>query len=77
MSGFFLTVEGVDGAGKSTQARILADRLEADGRTVFLRVPKIAPVMQMHLKVDLESADGDPITYDIYNTINRMPKRSN
>ena len=44
MSGFFLTVEGVDGAGESTQARILADRLEADGREVVLtREPGGAP----------------------------------
>ena len=43
-TGFFLTVEGVDGAGKSTQARRLAARLRETGRAVTLtREPGGAP----------------------------------
>jgi dTMP kinase len=34
--GFFLSLDGMDGAGKSTQCRLLADWLRAQGRDVVL-----------------------------------------
>lgn len=44
MPGFFLTVEGIDGSGKSTQARRLAARLRATRREVVeTREPGGAP----------------------------------
>ena len=42
--GFFLTLEGLDGAVKSTQARLLAERLRGTGREVVeTREPGGAP----------------------------------
>ncbi|MCH8275616.1 MAG: dTMP kinase [Armatimonadetes bacterium] len=45
MTGRFITIEGAEGAGKSTLARALADRLTADGRRVLLtREPGDGPI---------------------------------
>ena len=44
VAGYFLTVEGIDGAGKSSQARMLTERLRARGREVVeTREPGGAP----------------------------------
>ncbi len=43
--GLFITIEGLDGAGTTTQARLLADRLEEEGYPVHLtKEPSEGPV---------------------------------
>jgi dTMP kinase len=56
--GFFLTVEGIDGVGKSTQARMLAERLRLFGREVVeTREPGGAPGAEEIRRLLVE---GDP-----------------
>ncbi len=56
--GRFITFEGIDGSGKSTQARLLADSLRADGVAVVLtREPGGSPGAEQIRALVLE---GDP-----------------
>ena len=58
LSGTFITFEGVDGSGKSTQARMLADVLRLEGVDVVLtREPGGSPGAEEIRKLVLE---GDP-----------------
>lgn len=58
MSGRFITFEGIDGSGKSTQARLLAERLRAGGTEVVLtREPGGAPGAEDIRRLLVE---GDP-----------------
>ncbi|MDX1742119.1 MAG: dTMP kinase [Ruegeria sp.] len=57
-SGLFLTFEGIDGSGKSSQARMLADRLRGMGHEVVLtREPGGSPGAEEIRRLVLE---GDP-----------------
>jgi hypothetical protein len=40
---------------------------------VSLELPGIRPVMQMMIRVKVKAADGAPVKFDVYNTINRVP----
>lgn len=56
--GRFISFEGIDGSGKSTQARLLADWLEGQGRDVILtREPGGSPGAEEIRKLVLE---GEP-----------------
>jgi len=57
-SGHFISFEGIDGSGKSTQARMLAEALRAAGRDVILtREPGGSPGAEEIRRLVLE---GDP-----------------
>jgi len=47
-------------------------QLSKDGRSVFLFIPEIKPVMQMEIKYNLKAGDGQLVRGSIYNTINRL-----
>ena len=57
-SGVFLTFEGIDGSGKSTQARLLAETMRTEGRDVVLtREPGGSPGAEEIRRLLVE---GDP-----------------
>ena len=58
-SGVFVCFEGGEGAGKSTQSRLLQQRLEADGHVVLLtREPGATPVGAEVRRIVLDPATG-------------------
>ncbi|MEJ2031106.1 MAG: dTMP kinase [Maritimibacter sp.] len=58
MAGLFITFEGIDGSGKSTQSRLLADTLAAEGHEVLhTREPGGSPGAEEIRRLVLE---GDP-----------------
>jgi dTMP kinase len=62
--GLFITFEGPDGSGKSTQARMLAERLRGEGRAVLESVePGGTPIGQQIRRILL-----DPINQELTAT---------
>ncbi|HZO55706.1 MAG TPA: hypothetical protein VFB63_23550, partial [Bryobacteraceae bacterium] len=47
-------------------------KLESDGRSVFLEIPEIQPVMQMKIQMRLKAQDGASVAHTIHNTINYL-----
>jgi type 1 glutamine amidotransferase len=48
-------------------------KLLADGRTVYLEIPSLKPVMQLQVQYNLSAKDGASMRGKLYATINRLP----
>lgn len=60
MNGKFVTIEGCDGVGKSTQVRLLSERLKKEGKAaVFTREPGGTPISEKIREVILDSANEE------------------
>jgi len=66
-------VVGQKGSMQGEALAITAVALSADGKTVVLSIPDIAPVMQVVLDFDLESDKGAPIIQEISGSIHAVP----
>jgi glucose/arabinose dehydrogenase len=53
---------------------IRSAKVSADGLTVTLEAPELRPAMQMQLKYDLKSADGQELRGQVVNTIHALSK---
>ena len=60
-------------AGHDT-VEVASAKVSQDGRSVFLEIPDIKPVMQMEIKFNIDAADGTEMEYSIHNTVNRVGK---
>ena len=54
------------------KVEIQSAKLLKDGKTVFLTIKDIQPVMQMKINVNVESAEGEAIKHEIYSTVNLL-----
>ncbi len=63
---------GLTGREGRDQLRVESVALSADARRVFLKLPDITPVMQMHVDINLQAADGSPLRTFLHNTIHRL-----
>ena len=52
--------------------QVSSAKLSADGRSVFLEIAGLAPVMQMQIRYRLRSVDGNDVRGDIFHTIHKL-----
>ena len=54
------------------EVELKSARLLPDGKTVFLELPSLRPVMQMEVKYSLNSAEGKPTRSQLWLTLNKL-----
>lgn len=57
------------------QVAIESVKLAEDGKSVFLEVAGLKPVMQMRIKMNVKAVDGSRVPDDVANTINVVPEK--
>jgi hypothetical protein len=58
---------------KRDPVEVASVKVSEDGKTVFLAIPTLKPVMQQFVKARLRGADGSAIPFELYHTIHRIP----
>lgn len=59
------------------EVEVKSAKLSKDGKTVFLEIPSLRPVMQMEVKYSLEAADGEPLRGEFWLTLNKLDAAAN
>ena len=62
---------GIEPEGRD-DVPIKSARLEQDGRSVFLEIPGLRPVMEMEIQYNLKFKDDKTVRGAVYTTINRI-----
>ena len=61
---------------KHDEVPVESVEVSPDRKSVTLHIPGLRPVMQMRIAMNLDTADGQTLEYEIYHTINRVPGQS-
>jgi hypothetical protein len=64
-----------DGAKKHDPLTVKSAKLSEDGKSVFLEIEGMKPVMQMKIQMRAAAADKSPASFDLYNTIHELPNQ--
>ncbi len=53
--------------------RVQSVKLSDDAKSIVLQLPDMKPVMQMDIRMRIQSADGHPVTHRIHHTVHVVP----
>ena len=64
-------VSNPDKTGRD-KLKVLSAKLQPNGKSVFIEIEGIQPVMQMEIAYDLENGNGDELVDKVHNTIHKL-----